>query len=312
MRNRWCLGALVLAACNAPEVMPPADRCLEPMPTEGVVVAQVGHVKISVDQVLHKLEARGPSVARRYRTADRMRQLVEDQIRFELLVRAAQERGLDRDPDVVDAARRVMVRKLLQHDLGATVFADEVGAQSIEAYYDAHIEEYRQPEKRRIGEIELEPTEDGRAFAQSLLTRIKQSADDRATFRTLASRYSRNPETRPKGGEQLFASESELAQRYGQSFAHEVFTADPQTLIDQPVQSTRGWHVVRVIARRESLLRTLNEVRDEIVDKLLSGERAKQFGAYIEEIKRRYPVAIYEEQLPLLLAEERINEKSSR
>ena len=68
---------------------------------------------------------------RRYARRKKLREFVEDQIRLELLARAGVERGLANDPEVVRAARSVMVRKLLRSDLGPTVGGGDVPAVGI-------------------------------------------------------------------------------------------------------------------------------------------------------------------------------------
>ena len=75
-----------------------------------------GTIPIASEEIQERLREQGKR-AKRYRHRRGLRRLVEDQVRFELLAQAALERGLDRDPDVVREARKVMVRKLLDRDL---------------------------------------------------------------------------------------------------------------------------------------------------------------------------------------------------
>ena len=76
----------------------------------------------------------------------------------------------------------------------------------------------------------------------------------------------------------------------------------PGTLAPEPVQSTRGWHVVKVVSRREALTRSLDEVRDDIRERLLKGKRSEHFDEYLAELKQRHPVALYDERLDEVLA----------
>jgi parvulin-like peptidyl-prolyl isomerase len=294
------LGLLSSVACQVGS-RPMTSPCLELPADEGEEVARVGEIAITVDQVVDRLNEQGSGAVRRYANRKKLREFVEDQIRFELLVRAALERGLARDPEVVQAARKVMVRRLLQRDLGPSV-TGQVSEERIRAYYEHNKTTYQQPEKRRLAHIQLSPDEDGRARAQKLLDKLQRSGSDANVFRALVLRHSLDTESRSRGGEIPFRSREELTEEMGPSFADEVFRLPPGTLAPTVVQSTRGWHVVRVVSRREALVRSLDDVRDDIRERLLKGQRAKRFDKYLVEIKQRYPVALYEERLDEVLA----------
>ena len=294
------IASLGLFGCMEPHPQP-RERCLTLPPPEGAPIAQVGDTPLTVSQLLRRIQSQGSGAVRRYGTKAKARAFVEDQIRFELLVQAALDRGLDRDPQVVDAARKVMVRKLLQRDLGDSVFEGKVGEAAIEAYYARHLDEYTQPETRRIAEIQLKPTEEGRALAVSILQKLTLLSDPRLEFRTFARSHSLNRLTKNTGGELQHKTREELEKAYGKNFADVIFGVDPGVLLQEPVQSTLGWHVVHTLSRRDALARELDTVRDEIREKLLRGQRAKVFDQYLGDIKQRHPVALHQTQLDALV-----------
>ncbi len=293
---------VVLAGCkSAPER---SDRCFELPPPSGPVVARVGDTALSLEQLERRLREQGSMGAQKLAEPERLKKFVDDQVRFELLVQAARERGLDKDPQVVEAARNVMVRKLLQQDLGPQVFTGSADDAAVKAYYEAHLEDYVQPKKRRLAHIQLEPTPEGKGKAQSLVEKLKEAPPgDRKLFRYLAATHSVDKESRSRGGElSSFVSQEELTRALGQSFAEAAFALDEGVVTPTPVSSTRGWHVVVVLAEREAQARSLESVKDEIRDRLLQSERSQMFEKYLGEIRQRYPVALYEEQLPALLS----------
>ncbi len=298
LRPAWIwLGAFV-TACSPPPSH--EKRCLEMPASESPVVARVGATAITQELVEKRLREQGSSAARLASDPARLRRFVEDQIRFELLAQAAFERGLDKDPDVVEAARKVMVKKLLQQDLGAQVMGGETTEDQIRAYYDAHKDDYLQPAKRRVAHVQLDPTPDGKAQAQSLIDRLMTQTPEeaRTTFKLLALQHSLDKETSRKGGELPgFVAQDELAEKLGPSFAAEAFALKSGAISPAPVQSTRGWHVLVLLAEREGLARSLDEVREEIRDRLMQSERAQLFDRYLRDIRQRHPVALYEEQL---------------
>ena len=278
-------------------------RCLELPATDSPVVARVGELAITAADIERRLHEQG-SAAQRYTNDAGLRRFIDDQIRLELLAQAALERGLDRDPDVIDAARKVMVRKLLLQDLGPQAWGEHTSEEAIRKYYESHLEEYQQPEKRRLAHVQLAPTPEGRALAQSFIDRLRDDADRAARhLSSFAEKSSLDRETRGRGGElPSFVSQAELSRTFGPNFADEAFKLGIGEVGPAPIQSTRGWHVVLTLARREAYVRGIDEVREEIRGRLLLAERSQAFEEYLRAIRQRYPVALYEDRLPELTA----------
>ncbi|MEK7704028.1 MAG: peptidyl-prolyl cis-trans isomerase [Myxococcota bacterium] len=283
------------AACRAPAPTP--TGCPAATPREGVAVARIGDTVLDVDDILVRLAEQGETVERRYHDPEALREFVQDQIRFELLARAAVERGLQCDPEVVRAARKVMVRKLLQRELDDHVSESAVAPEAVAAYYGKHQEAYRQPEMRRIAHIQLAPTEAGRAEAQSLIEPLQRKSVGASAFARLAQRRSTEHESAPQGGEIPFQTQATLTETYGLTFAGEVFALASGALASTPVQSTRGWHVVKVLAVREARVRELDAVRAEIHDQLVQQARSRAFDEYLKAIRERYPIVLDEGRL---------------
>lgn len=294
--------SLVGACALEPPVRPKgAVRCLELPPADGVEVARVGRTALTTERLEERILDEGVLAAERYLDPDALRSFVEDQIRFELLAYAAIERDLHRDPDVIDAARKVMVRKLLERDLTGEAVGRPVAEEEVEAYYARNQSYYLQPAMRRIAHIQLSPDDDGRNLAISLLDQLQRREDDQdRQFRQLVLRHSLDTETRARGGELLFKTAEDLSDDFGLSFSREVFGRTEDGLMPRPVQSIRGWHVVWVLSRRPELVRPLDEVREEIVEKLLEKQRARSFDRYLTALRERHPVVLHDHRLPEL------------
>lgn len=295
-----CLFACPLAAPDAPGAE--AERCLAAPKGQGSEIARIGSTALTTEKLLDKIRSEGPLAMKTYEDPEQLLAFIEDQIRFELLAFAALERGLERDPEVIDAARTVMVRKLLEHDLNAEDLVAPINEKRIERYYRGNENYYRQPEMRRFAHIALAATPEGEGLARKLIAGLNGKGASPRLFREFALEHSVDQETRLRGGESLFKTREDLEASFGASFAAKVFAAADQTLIDEPVQSTRGWHVVKVVATRPELLRPLEEVRGEIREKLRAAARAEAFDEYLARLRKRYPVSLRQERIPDLAA----------
>ena len=292
--KRAILVLLVLANC-APEQKTLSNQCLQKDRVEGVVLARVGQNQITDQELLALIEDEGVHARKRYQDVNRIKRLVEDRVRFELLSLAAEERGLQNDPDVIEAARKVMVRKLLQRDMSTQVFP-KVSDKRIQTYYETHKDDYTFPEKRRIGNITLAPTEAGLMLAQGILEKLQKAENTRKLFAQLQKQHSTTPLKKTPGLSELFQSKEEYMGAFGQHFTDTIFRAIPGELIGKPLQSIKGWHVVFLHAVREELTRGIDEVRQDIHNRLQKDIRSITFDKYLGKLKKRYPVAMYEQR----------------
>ncbi len=289
--------ALWLVACEAASA--PPGRCFELPEQPSPVVARVGTTTLRLSDLQRRLDAQGPA-KERYGSTAALRRFVEDQVRFELLAEAALARGLDRDPDVVDAARKVMVRKLLLADLGADEQGDDISDEAVLAYYESHRSAYMQPERRRLAHIELLPTAEGRALARQIIDKLRAVVPEEAarSFGRYAAQHSRASTARTRGGElAAFVSEDELVRDFGKSFAEAAFRLGVLEVSSAAVQSTRGWHVLLVLAKRDSYARSFEEVAPEIRARLGGDDRSRRFQTYLRDLRARYPVTLFDEPL---------------
>lgn len=308
------LGMLFVGGCALRPPPAPTEpaRCLDLPKATGPEVARVGRTALTTERLLTRIEDQGSSAIKRYSDPEALRDFVEDQIRFELLAYAAIERDLHRHPDVIEAARKVMVRKLLESDLTSEELGGAPGEKALKRYYDRNQSYYVQPAMRRIAHIQLAPTEDGRVLGEKLAESLRVRPEDQRFFRQLVLRHSLDAETRARGGELLFKSEAELVDDFGLSFAQDVFEAESAGLLPSVVQSTRGWHIVRMQSRRDELVRPFEEVRTEIEEKLLAGRRAKAFDVYLNALRERHPVVFHPHRLPELASRLRVEAEEYR
>lgn len=263
-----------------------------------VEVARVGRASLTDEVLLRRLRDQGRFDIGRYGDPRELREFVEDQIRFELLAYAAIERDLHRDPDVIAAARKMMVRRLLEHDLDRDALGETIDDRTLRRSYERNRERYRQPAMHRIAHIQFEATDAGAALAAKLLSRLLDAENEDGYFRQLVRRHSLDEATRARGGELLFKTRVQLEDDFGRSFAGEVFDARDHGIVPKVVQSKRGWHIVRSLAHRDELIRSFEDVRDEIEVQILSRHRRTYFDRYLKDLEGRHPVILHEHRLP--------------
>jgi peptidyl-prolyl cis-trans isomerase C len=138
-------------------------------------------------------------------------------------------------------------------------------------YYDDHLDLYNSPTRVRALQIMLETKEQ----AQTILDEIKGGAD----FSELAKTYSISPDSE-KGGDLGFFSEDEMP-----PFFSIVFKMKPGELSDV-VESEYGFHLFKIVERREAKMLSFEEARPEIEEKLKRLKSEEKYGAWFDQIRK--------------------------
>jgi len=169
---------------------------------------------------------------------------------------------------------QIMLDKLVKTVAGSdiTVTPDEV-----KKFYDDHLDLYNSPTRVRALQIMLETKEQ----AQTILDEIKGGTD----FSELAKTYSISPDSE-KGGDLGFFSENEMPPSFSV-----VFTMKPGDLSDV-VESEYGFHLFKVIDRREAKMLTLEEARPEIEEKLKRIKSEEKYGEWFDQIRKRTKIEV--------------------
>jgi hypothetical protein len=100
----------------------------------------------------------------RYQSPERRKELLAEMIDVELLAREATARGYDNDPIAQQELRAVLRDALLKEARKGVPGPAELPADEVRAYFDAHKDEYRDPERRRISCIVVRDEAGARAL----------------------------------------------------------------------------------------------------------------------------------------------------
>ena len=202
---RGVCGAVLLLACALPgcskkkvepSAAPSASASVsgpKPLSPElaAKTIAKVGDRVITLGEYAASLERMDPFERMRYQSPDRRKRLLDEMVEVELLSQEARRRGLDKTPETQERLRQLLRDQLLEEIKKSGPAANDVPEPELRAYYDAHKDEFAEPERRRVAAIVLE---NGANAKNALAKAVKASPAD---WGSLVDQYSTQKNARP-------------------------------------------------------------------------------------------------------------------
>jgi len=307
------LPLLVPAACSKKKSEPAvasASASAGPKPLSpelaAKTIAKVGERVITLGEYAAALERMDPFERMRYQSPDRRKRLLDEMIEVELLSQEAKRRGLDKAPETQERVRQVLKDQLLDEIKKAGPAANDIPDGDLRAYYDAHKDEFAEPERRRVAAIVL----DSAASAKSVLAKaLKASAAD---WGKLVEQNSTQKNARPPG-----TSPNELAGDLGivgppgharggnprvpdpvREAAFKI--ANVGETFDGVVESEKKFYVVRVTSKTDGRERKFEESQRAIRTAVVQSRVKEKEAALEKDLRQRFPVKIDQAALTAL------------
>ncbi len=270
---------------------------------KGPLVAQGDGIAISAGDFKARLDEQSPFIRQRYNTLERKKEFLDNLVRFDLLANAAVKQGLDKDPDVQQTLRKVMVQKLVQKTFADGADASkEIPEADQRKFYDDHRDDYVKPRKVRLLQVffAAPPGAPERAVkagkARQLLARLKaEEKKNPAAFAAAARESSEDQGTKSLGGDLGFKSQDELAKLYGTAFADAALAAKDGDL--SLVESAQGVHVVKAAGHQDAFDRPFDQVKAQIASRLLREKRQKDFDEFVKKLREEAHVSVNDAEL---------------
>ncbi len=230
-----------------------------------IVVNGVTIPQARIDMMNKELTASGQP-----NTPERQNAVKEELINREVLVQAAQKRGLDKNPEVMaqmDMARQaVLVRALFESEVKAHPITDDDLKKQYEEF------------KKSMGENEYKVRHilvDKEDDAKAIIAELGKGAD----FAKIAKEKSKDPGSKEHGGDLDWGP----AARYVKPFADAVMGLKKGELTTTPVKTDFGYHVIRLDDVRPLKVPAFEELKEQFrqraqqqqIQKLVLDLRAK-------------------------------------
>lgn len=258
---------LLLVGCRKPA---------SPASEAPAVLAQVEESVITVAQFEAELARRAQRGTGRVQTPAERAALLEEMIRFEVLFARAKAAGLDRDPEMTQRIRRMVVARYEEKHHTEAEQASSPTAAEAEAYYRSHLAEFSQPEKARAALLffKVSPkTNDEKKL--SALRRVEdiraealRQAAAQPSFGDLARQHSEDAATRYQGGDAGWVTRGDKTHAWPKEVVDGLFALKAAGEISPVLRTTDGLYLVKLMERLTATAQPFEQVRERIAWKL--------------------------------------------
>ena len=258
------------------------------------IVAKMGTFELKRDEIKKMAEAQGIVL----KGNKQAKQALEQLARLELIRRAvlleAKRAQWEKKPDVQQqierAKEQVVVASYMNHTARAP--ASFPSEEALKQTYEANKASLIAPAQYRVAQIYLPHDKESAEIerqAEALSLKAREKGSD---FAELARKHSAHPESAAKGGDMGWLPEDQLLPELRPALRD----LQPGE-ITKPVKSTSGWHVLKLVERKESAQRSFAEVKESLTQLMRLRLAEQNERDYINKLVTQTPLTINENAL---------------
>ncbi|MCE4050656.1 MULTISPECIES: peptidylprolyl isomerase [Bacillaceae] len=201
---------------------------------------------------------------------DELNELIESSGGEDAFNAALEANGASKADIEEELLRYLKIKKLLEPRI-------EVTDDEIQAYFDENKASFDTPEQVEASHILVAD--------EKTAKEVKQKLDDGEDFADLAKEYSTDTATKENGGELGYFSSGQMVEEFEKA----AFAMDVDEISD-PVETTNGWHIIKVTGHKDAVEAKLDDHKDEIKDTVFESKMNTEYSTWLEEVKADYDI----------------------
>ncbi|HEX5099632.1 MAG TPA: peptidyl-prolyl cis-trans isomerase, partial [Polyangiaceae bacterium] len=232
-------------------------------------LAKVGDRVITLGEYAAALERMDSFERMRYQSPDRRKRLLDEMVDVELMAQEARRRGLDKSEETQERVRQILRDQLLDELKKGGPAAADLSEADLRAYYDAHKDDFAEPERRRVAGIAL----DTKAQAATVLAKALKA--DASAWGQLVEQYSSTRGPRPSAAPNELAGDLGIVGPPGHPRGANPRIPEPvreaafkATAVGETygsvVEADKKFYVIRITSKTDARARSFEEAQRAI------------------------------------------------
>ncbi len=208
------------------------------------------------------------------------------------LLDALAKMGISFEEKAKQVRDEIMVRRVLSAVVLPRIYASPA---DVRKYYRDHHDEFTEHSKYKVSQIIVWKSRySTEEEMRKKLNLIRTKLGDGADFAALAKQYSDGPHAK-NGGDWGFVGSDDLVE--------ELAVLLPEMKIGEisdPVETKVGFHIIKLVDRKDPILKQFADVHDDIEATIRSRKYLQEIDEYLKTLRRRGFVKIYRQAVPEL------------
>ena len=210
--------------------------------------------------------------------------VLDQMISEKLLIQEAKNIGLEEDKYVLEQIKKIIEQILVQSLIEREILNKvKINDEEVLEYYEQNKDSFTEKEQVHLYNILLETEEE----AQDVLERLKSGKD----FSEIAIEKSTGPSA-VQGGDLGYLSKGTIIPE----IEDVVFALELEKL-SEIIKTDFGFHILKITDKKPETVKTLEEVKEDIIEILLPIKQREAFENLLEELKGKTEIEINEEAL---------------
>ena len=257
------------------------------------VVARWGKSVITNEDLDIRIKGYPPELQERLKDPGQRKQYIESLIQILTAGAEARAQKIDKEKEISiridDMINSILLQEYINRKMKDLPPPTD---QEIKAFFDAHQNEYVTPvfihAQHILIEAKPDAPEEAVTAAQAKATKVYDELAAGGDFGKLAQQYSDDRETRDNGGDLgLFRADQMVPE-----FSGPVFLMQKGEL-GKPFRTPFGFHVVKVNDVLPATQMALEDVKDDVQNRLENEKKEKLVYSELDRLKKKYKVEIY-------------------
>lgn len=240
----------------------------------------------TIDNILIEQEAKKTGISASVKDADVMN-VLQDVLMKQRISILDFAKNLEKEGNSVEAVKKEIRSQLVRMRLLRREIKDKiiVSDQEIGEYYNSHRDEYEGKESVRMKQLMLvlPPGADKTAKAKlkNEALRLRALIMSGESFDMLAAKYSKGPAA-AQGGDVGFIEKGTIIPE-----VEAVAFSLPLEQVSEVIESSLGFHIIKVVDKRGAGLKPIAMVREEIKTKMEDEKLDKKFDEWISSVRAK-------------------------
>lgn len=246
---------------------------------ENTPLASVEDKQIYSNDLDNLIKQLPPDQANQFKSQEGRRQLLEELVAQELFYLEGKEAKVDESDEFKKMVKDAEEKLLKTHMIAKFMMNISIPDEEVKEFYEQNPSQFIAPDSIRAFHI-LIPSEQQ---AIDIIAEIKNGK----SFEEAAKEFSVCP-SNEKGGDLGYFSKGKMVPE----FETAAFALSIDEMTEVPVKSQFGYHIIKLIDRKESQTIPFDVVKESARNYLLREKQNRAFVGKVEDLKKKYTVKI--------------------